>query len=133
MSLRRLAATAAAAQGAAHAQRRPYRPTLLAAVAATCLLAACNPRVVSEYVRMPPLPVACEAACLTPCAGSLPRWEGDPDSPATWDNLGPLVAALRERIDTCDAARAACVRCLGRIDRVGATCGTEVPCDGGEP
>lgn len=130
MSLRRIAA-AVAAHGAAHAQRRPYRPTLLAAAATFFLLAACSPRVVSEYVRMPPLPVACEAACLSHCAGALPRWEGDPDSPATWDNLGVLVAALRERIDECDAARAACVRCLGRIDRVGATCGTAVPCEGG--
>lgn len=132
MSLRHIAA-AVAADGAAHAPRRPCRPALLAAAATLVLLTACSPRVVSEYVRMPPLPVACESACLTPCAGSLPRWDGDPDSPATWDNLGPLVAALRERIDECDAARAACVRCLGRIDRVGATCGTEVPCDGGEP
>lgn len=133
MSLRHLATAAHAAEGAAHAQRRLLRPTLLVAAVAPFLLAACvSPRVTPHYTRAPAVAITCDAACVTSCAAPLPRWTGDPGDPATWDNLGDLVAALRERIDGCDAARAACVRCLVRLDRVGVTCGTEVPCDGGE-
>lgn len=103
----------------------------LSLAAVLLALSACASRpVVEQRQSAPPVPVACEAQCLAPCNAVLPRWQGAPDDPATWDALGELVAALRERIDVCEAARAACVRCLARLDRAGLTCGLAVPCLG---
>ena len=107
--------------------RRPSRP--VAWVVFFCLLAGCAPRETRpERVPTPPVASACAAVCIAPCTGTLPRWQGDPDSPRTWDALGDVIAALRQRIDPCDAARAACLQCLHRLDLAGLTCGTAVPC-----
>lgn len=108
---------------------RPSRPGVWVAFFCLLLLAACAPRDTRpERVPTPPVASACAAACIAPCTGTLPRWQGDPDSPRTWDALGDVIAALRQRIDTCDSARAACLQCLHRLDRAGLTCGTAVPC-----
>ena len=122
------------AYGAGSTIARISRPSRPGAWVAFCflLLAACAPRETrTERVPAPPLPVLCSPVCLVACDADLPRWTGDPDSPRTWDRLGDLVASLRDRIDACEHARAACVQCLRRLDDVGATCGTSVRC--GEP
>lgn len=108
---------------------RPSRPGVWVAFFCVLLLAACAPRENRpEREPTPPVASTCAAACIASCAGTLPRWKGDPDSPHTWDALGDVIAALRERIDACDAARRACLQCLHRLDRAGITCGTAVPC-----
>lgn len=106
-----------------------HGPTPVLAVVA--LLIGCTgpqPRP-ADRVPAPALPVLCSPVCLVPCADALPRWQGDPDSPATWDALGELVGVLRARIDACEQARAACVQCLRRLDEIGATCGTAIRCE----
>ena len=71
-------------------------------------------------------PTECKATCLPE---SWPRWTGDPDSPATWDALAVQVAAeLRVMVETCEAKRASCVRCLSAAEQVGVICGAVGEC-----
>lgn len=77
-----------------------------------------------------PVPSQCDASCKESCIPSAyPRWEGDPDDPATFDLLpDQVIAPLRGLVEQCDAKRKACVACLRRLDDAGLTCGTSRAC-----
>jgi len=126
-------ATATTAPASVTASRKDcthQRLTVSAVVALIVLLLASCATTPTVAPRTPAMPVSvqCDPACTEACADTLPRWTGDPAAPRTWDALGDVVAGLIEVIATCDAARRACVQCLHRLDAVGATCGTAVPC-----
>jgi hypothetical protein len=80
----------------------------------------------------PPLAVFCSAECLTSCVPEAwPQWTHQADDPKAWDALGAqVIAPLRQYVLQCDAARADCVACLRRIERIGLICGPTVACDG---
>jgi hypothetical protein len=96
------------------------------------LLAGCTAAPVIERAPALAVPIACDSSCTTPCGpASWPRWAGDPDDGRTWDRIGDdVVAPLRSLVDTCEAARASCVRCLRRLERAGIICGAtpDGPC-----
>jgi hypothetical protein len=98
-------------------------------------LAACQTApIVPERFTAPPVPSQCNALCTASCVDDpWPQWTCDnPLDPVCWDVKDEQVTVpLRQRVETCDAHRQACVQCLGRLDDVGLTCGTKVPCTGG--
>lgn len=64
-----------------------------------------------------PVPALIDATCFQPVVDDV-RWMGDPDDPATWDNLGgEVVPALRAKVATADTHREACVMGLKRLEK----------------
>lgn len=114
---------------AKRAKKAAKRAALLAGL--IFVLSACaSAPAVPERVTAPAVNSQCDAECTTSCLPKQwPQWTGDPLDPSTWDALPEqVVEPLRSIAETCDKYRAACVACLVRLDRVGLTCGTEVPC-----
>lgn len=81
------------------------------AVALLLVLTGC------PLVRPQPVPAGIDALCFEPVKDDV-RWEGDPNDPATWDNLGgEVVPALREKHAQSEVHREACVQGLKRLDK----------------
>ena len=92
-------------------------------------LAACQPQ--PQFIRPDPIPLTCDAACLESCLPKVwPKWQGDPEQPATWDRIGDdVIQPLREIVETCNARRNACVACIKRIEGAGLICGVTNKCN----
>jgi len=92
-------------------------------------LTACQPHQGAIRADTRAVAMTCAAQCLTTCLPSeWPQWTGDPESPATWDELPPVAAELRGIAERCDIARASCVACLKRPEAAGVICGVTEPC-----
>lgn len=70
------------------------------------------------------VPAQCDSMCYAPCVGkdgdTGVRVTGDPNDASTWDEIGELLAsAFREKLESCDAHREACVKCLQRQQKAG--------------
>jgi hypothetical protein len=95
----------------------------LALLLCSITLTACTPQ---QAIRAPTpaIAVTCAPQCTASCLPAVwPRWEGDPESPETWDELPPVAAELREIAEVCDVARKSCVKCLGRLQKAGVITG----------
>lgn len=67
--------------------------------------------------RSEPVPAQCDARCYQPCDTTIPPWRpADPDSPAAWDELpDQVLIPARALLESCEAHRKACARCLDRL------------------
>lgn len=93
------------------------------------LLASCATQQPPVWQPRQPVHAQCDATCTASCVPEAwPQWSGDPEDPATWDNLPPVGADNRETAERCDAARNACVRCLKTLERAGVICGVNQNC-----
>jgi hypothetical protein len=110
--------------------RLPKATARVTAIAACVVLAACQRQTIPPP-DLGPLAVTCSRQCKTPCTpAQWPRWEGDPDAPATWDALPEQVARpLREIAEQCEAARQSCMRCLKGLEASGVICGVGRACN----
>lgn len=76
-----------------------------------CAFGGCSP-LVREGI-----PAQCELQGFVPCK-SQARWEGDPDSADTWDNLGgDTLTQSREETRTCEVRRKSLEQCLRRLEK----------------
>lgn len=116
-------------------RRLHFAIDVLAIAVMLALLGACagTPERPADYFRVGAIPSQCDATCTTPCtpatAADWPQWTGDPEDPRTWDTWPEQVGApLREMAERCELARQSCVKCLGRLDKTGVTCGVATRC-----
>lgn len=70
------------------------------------------------------VPAQCDSMCYAACVGqdgdTGVRVTGDPNNAGTWDEIGELLAStFREKLESCDAHREACVKCLQRQQKAG--------------
>lgn len=73
----------------------------------------------TRTIRPDPIPANCEPIGYEVCK-SRAKWEGDPDDPRAWDNLGgDTVGASREETRTCETRRKALEQCLNRLEKAG--------------
>ena len=102
---------------------------LIAIAIACALLSACASTQQPIRTPSPAVAITCTACTESCLPDSWPKWEGDPESPQTWDSL-PLVAAdIRAIAEQCEAARASCGKCVERIEAVGLVCGVNRSCE----
>jgi hypothetical protein len=101
------------------------RVAILALLLAGC---ASAPSVPSQLAA---LHATCDSTCTASCLpDQWPQWEcPDPEDAACWDAQPETVALpLRTIALRCETARNACVRCLQRLEDVGALCGVTAKC-----
>lgn len=69
----------------------------------------------SRMVRPDPIAAQCNPIGFEQCK-SRARWEGDPEDPRAWDNLGgDTLKQSREETRTCELRRRALDECLQRL------------------
>lgn len=91
----------------------------LSVILLALLLAGCG-----RFTK-PTAPVAdAGGICYQPCTPSLTdtgvRWEGDPESPEAWDNLGDTVTSTLSRsLLTCEARRQECAGFINSLKKRG--------------
>lgn len=95
------------------------------------LLTGCSSApTVPTRVTAQPVPAQCSAACRTSCLPETwPQWQCAADDPGCWDEYPKQVTdPLRVVAENCDKARASCVACLTRLERVDLICGVSRGC-----
>lgn len=82
------------------------------------VLSACGP---ARVVDPKPVDAHCDKVCYMPCVEAEQdtgtRWEGDPNSSKTLDNLDDVVIPeLSAKLRTCETRRQACQKCLDNLE-----------------
>jgi len=101
----------------------------LVAIAVLLLIGCVRAPVGAERATAAPLNAQCAPTCGARCTpDTWPLWQGDAADPTTWDELGPLIDALKAIGERCEHARFACAQCLRRLEQVNAICGFQHAC-----